>query len=628
MSEKPWIESGKPFFNAWRLGTLGIFALSVLMYLPDLWGRPVFEDPLLISGDGTGGTTLMGAFTHPFLSSYYRPLTSASFILDRHFADTTTSAFHVTNILLHAVTAVLIAYLTLLLTRKDLAGILAGVCFAIQPAQLGAVAWIGGRTDVLSTFFIVIFLTALLLYFKTGKTGWCVGSAAAFLLALLSKEQSMALLLSVPLGVFVFGSKKMRDAVVLTVPFLACIAAMVALSRLPAIPIYGNVGEFNGIQMPILTAADYASSFIVPTHSSQLTFSFHNFQGGIWLAVGVLALAAAAWLGVILWNRNRSLAWIYLCGLLLYLPVSNLIPIPSFWVGPYRMSETGACLACVFGAAGAYVFSSRRLVLSSALAANLALGGIVTWIGTHDWTSGPKLSEAVLKLDPYFVQSRLFMIDDLFYKHRNAEALASSDDLASWLFGTPDWTREAASGNVDRLRSSVISRLRTNFGKPSADFIARVVSRESKALLLNNRPKDAETVTRDGLFFAPNDADLNYEYGCEIMTKNRAQAIRYWETSLYNNPNLGPCQAMLGQARFEDGRYREAEPLLAKAAAQLPFWGQVWVDLADARVALRDYQGALRALDMASQAIYDKNAIARRRAKIQSLLNHPRVARR
>ena len=128
----------------------------MLIYLPALWGRPVWEDPALISGDGTGGTTLIGAFTHAFLGSYYRPLTSVSFFIDRHFADNTPYIYHQTSVLLHAATALLICWLTLLLTKKHLAGVLAGLCFAVQPAQVGAVAWIGGRTDVLSTFFIVL----------------------------------------------------------------------------------------------------------------------------------------------------------------------------------------------------------------------------------------------------------------------------------------------------------------------------------------------------------------------------------------------------------------------------------------------------------------------------------------
>ena len=137
--------SGKPFFNPWRLGLIGVFALAFVIYLPVLHGKPVWEDVQLMSGDGTGGRSFVDAFTHSFLAGYYRPLTSVSFILDRVLAGGATTAYHLTNILLHAATAVLLSYLTLLLTKRPLAGVLAGVCFAVQPAQLGAAAWIGGR---------------------------------------------------------------------------------------------------------------------------------------------------------------------------------------------------------------------------------------------------------------------------------------------------------------------------------------------------------------------------------------------------------------------------------------------------------------------------------------------------
>ncbi len=56
---------------------------------------------------------------------------------------------HQTNILLHALTAVLVACLALCITQQKLAGFVAGLFFAAQPWQVAAAAaWIGGRTDV------------------------------------------------------------------------------------------------------------------------------------------------------------------------------------------------------------------------------------------------------------------------------------------------------------------------------------------------------------------------------------------------------------------------------------------------------------------------------------------------
>lgn len=626
MTNSPWKANGKIFFNAWRLGLIGVFALSILIYVPSLWGKPVWEDPLLISGQGTGGNTFLGAFTHPFLGSYYRPLSSVSFIVDRHFQDQTAYIYHQTNVLLHAATALLICFLTLRVTRKPLAGIFAGLFFAIQPAQIGAVAWVGGRTDVLSAFFIVSFITTLVLYYQSSRNGWWVLSVISFFLAVLSKEQSMALLLAVPISTFVFGDRNWRRAGWLTLPYAVSAAAMIALSRLPDKPFDGTTGQFDSIKAPFLTAADYAASFLVPTRGSQLTFSLHPLQGGFWVLFGVLALVAAVALGVFLWKRNRSLAWIYICGLLLYFPVSNFVPVPSFWVAPYRMAETGTCLACLTGAAAAFVFTSRKAVLGAVLAANLVAGGFVTWIGAHDWTYGPTLNQAVLQGDPHFYEARLYMIDELVFRKRNQEALNSCNELLTWLFGTPDWLHGTLSGDTKGLQSRLMSNLHENYGRPDVENVSRVLSRVSKVLTLLGRGHEAEQATYAGLCYVPRDADLNYEYGCEIVAKNQPEAIRRWEFVLKSEPDMAPAAAMLGHAKLKDGQFSEAEQLLAKAANEAPYWGAVWVELSDARVALHDYPGALQALDRASQGLQDQSMIDARRTSVKALQAHSTFA--
>src|ERR1019366_5137207 len=121
--------------------------------------------------------TLVAAFTHPFLGHYFRPLTSASFVFDSSFAKQTPFFYHQTNILIHAITAVLVACLTLLITKKKVAGVLAGLLFATQPLQVGAAAWIGGRTDVLSAMFLAAFMVALVQYYEARKIGWLIVSA-------------------------------------------------------------------------------------------------------------------------------------------------------------------------------------------------------------------------------------------------------------------------------------------------------------------------------------------------------------------------------------------------------------------------------------------------------------------
>lgn len=165
------VTSKKRFFTNWRIGLIIVFVLSVVLYLPSTMGGAIWDDVDLISGAAFHGNTMKSAFTHPFLGHYYRPLTSASFVIDSWFAKETPFFYHQTNILLHSFAAVLVAIIAFQITRKPLAGVLGGLFFAAQPLQVGAAAWIGGRTDVLSAFFLAAFIPALIQYFHTEKRG-------------------------------------------------------------------------------------------------------------------------------------------------------------------------------------------------------------------------------------------------------------------------------------------------------------------------------------------------------------------------------------------------------------------------------------------------------------------------
>src|ERR1051325_4227535 len=147
----------------WRWIIFAIVALSAFIYLPSLRGGPVWDDHDLISGKGTpGATTRSGCFTHPFLSHYYRPLTSASILIDRTLWGDKTVGFHATNLILHVLaTAGLIALLGSAFKDRRIAAA-GGLLFAIQPAQIGATAWIGGRTDALCVFWVILFAWLLI----------------------------------------------------------------------------------------------------------------------------------------------------------------------------------------------------------------------------------------------------------------------------------------------------------------------------------------------------------------------------------------------------------------------------------------------------------------------------------
>jgi hypothetical protein len=156
--------------------------LSGFVYDDRLWARPwtllelasTFvgsEDPRGISGD------------------QYRPIPSLTHALDHALWGPSPFAFHLTNMALHAASALLLFMLLKRLSLSRRPAFLGALTLAIHPLAASSVGWISERTDTLTD----IFMLATLIVFlgpKGTRTGRVLGVA---LLALWSKETAVML---------------------------------------------------------------------------------------------------------------------------------------------------------------------------------------------------------------------------------------------------------------------------------------------------------------------------------------------------------------------------------------------------------------------------------------------------
>jgi len=123
---------------------------------------------------------------------YYRPLVSASFMLDAQFAHGEATAFHVTNVVLHAVAAALV----LLFLRRlfgNLLGLLGAAVFAVHPALVTVVAWVPGRIEALLAIATLGALMGFIAYLEQRRPRFLAAHLICFLLALLTKETAVVL---------------------------------------------------------------------------------------------------------------------------------------------------------------------------------------------------------------------------------------------------------------------------------------------------------------------------------------------------------------------------------------------------------------------------------------------------
>ena len=126
-------------------------------------GKYVYENPPVADGLTVAGVTW--AFTHTHAANWH-PLTWLSHMLDCQLYDLRPAGHHLTNVLLHAATAVLLFLVLRRMTGQLGASALTAAVFAIHPLRAESVAWVAERKDVLSGLFFMLTLAAYVEYVR------------------------------------------------------------------------------------------------------------------------------------------------------------------------------------------------------------------------------------------------------------------------------------------------------------------------------------------------------------------------------------------------------------------------------------------------------------------------------
>jgi hypothetical protein len=180
--------------RAWLIWLLlpAMILVVLVAYHPAWHGGMLWDDNAHITPPGlrTAGGLWRIWFDLGATQQYYPAVHSAFWFLYRLWGDHTLG-YHLVNIVLHALSAFLVA---LILRRLSIPGAcLAAMIFALHPVCVESVAWISELKNMLSGVF---YLGAALAYlhFDEGRQRRCYALAAVlFILALLSKSVTATL---------------------------------------------------------------------------------------------------------------------------------------------------------------------------------------------------------------------------------------------------------------------------------------------------------------------------------------------------------------------------------------------------------------------------------------------------
>jgi tetratricopeptide (TPR) repeat protein len=163
-------------------------------------------------------------FTHDFYMDttaavYYRPIPVVSFMIDAQIGGQEPWIYHLTNLILHIITVIVLFFFLQKLRIKREIAFLLSLLFAIHPLFTNAVAWAPGRVELLFCLFSLLSFITFIEYYNNPKKSWFLLHSFVFFLALYSKETAVSLPVLLVALLYFTSKEKLRFKKI--VPFLA-----------------------------------------------------------------------------------------------------------------------------------------------------------------------------------------------------------------------------------------------------------------------------------------------------------------------------------------------------------------------------------------------------------------------
>jgi hypothetical protein len=363
-----------------------VFAVAFVAYLPALWTGFTADDFFILARlkEFGGLSHPLSYFTATGFFEYYRPLTFLVHAVDWQIWGLNPAGFHLTNLLLHGTSSVLVFMLGRRLDGPT-TGLVAALLFALHPASHEAVYWVSARFDLLAT---CLTLTSLLLL--TGPPPAYVAGVVVFGLALLSKESALAL----PVMFLAYEVLIRRVGVLVAIRRLVPIALMAAAyavlrSQAGALEAAGGASRLPKLAMLAAMAAGLFWIAVLrrPSRNARAVAVRDRAVTGAILAMGAVSIALLFVPATSLWLREKtgfvSFALSYSIS-----PIVVPAPAPSFFDRPssaVAAVELAIVIVCLLAAwRSRRWFASRPAALFALVFCAAALAPV------SSMTSGPR----------------------------------------------------------------------------------------------------------------------------------------------------------------------------------------------------------------------------------------------
>jgi Tfp pilus assembly protein PilF len=518
----------QPLVDDWRAKAVCVFlivAVAIAFGRALAYGFANLDDGAFVSQEphvkaGLSWSAVRWAFTNGPLGQWF-PLSTLSHMLDCQYYGLKPAGHHLTSIILHAASAVVLFLVLRRMTEALWPSALVAALFALHPLRVESVVWIAERRDVLSGFFFMLTLAAYVEYVRHPRSLFrYLAVVVAFSLGLLAKPilVTVPLLLLLldywPLGRFRVpgegpasgeGPVPAENRVASTGTPRAPFSWRIVVEKLPLLAL--AIGA-AGITMlthaggkAVLAAPErladgaialvaYIWQLFVPVGLS-IYYTHPETPYPAWQIAGAVALLLAITVAAVIGRRSYPyffVGWFWYVGMLF--PVLGVVPLgPIARADRYTyLSQIGLYIALVWGIGRlAEAWPARRWVYGVGTALLLAALMACTWRQAGFWQDPKTLWEHALACDPKSPMARY--------------------ELASGLLAHRDY-----AGATQQFRQVV----ELTPGQRNIYFLTRAAAHDSLGLIAAEKNDDAAAIEhfRRAVDLDPNFALTYVSLGC------------------------------------------------------------------------------------------------------------------
>lgn len=125
---------------------------------------------------------------------------------------------------------VLLYFLRYIVFRSNpIMALLATIIFTIHPIHTEVIANVKSRDEIMSLLFLCLTFIYSFKYHESGNKKMLYASLGCFLLAFLSKEYAITMMVLLPLSYYLFGKQTIQKSIMSTLPYLAVIAVYIVM---------------------------------------------------------------------------------------------------------------------------------------------------------------------------------------------------------------------------------------------------------------------------------------------------------------------------------------------------------------------------------------------------------------